>query len=202
MHSPIKESPATQAAIEVAGGEPASIRREIANLGGLKALDAALLLRANRLPHTNISNRCLTLVSHLGRGPGWIIGCVPLILMGGRHGRRIGVRTLAAMWLANAVAQGPLKRAFGRERPIHSIHDHILVGKRTMDQSFPSGHSASSFAAATSLALAYPRTAPLLLMAALSVGFSRVYLGHHYPSDVAGGMILGIAMGTAATRLW
>lgn len=168
-------------------------------MGGLRALDAALLLKMNRLPHTPMSDRYISLVSDLGRGVGWAALCGWLAWRGGRHGRRVGLRSTAAMLVANAIAQGPMKQFFGRKRPFHDDEGHIVVGKRTIDTSFPSGHSASSFAAATSLAFAFPQYTPLLLTAAAGVGFSRVYLGHHYPSDVAGGVLVGVSIGVVAS---
>jgi undecaprenyl-diphosphatase len=165
----------------------------------MSEIDAALLLKVNRLPHTPASDRYVSLVSDLGRGVGWAALSGYLAWRGGGQGRRAGLRSTAAMLVANAIAQGPMKQFFARKRPFHDVINHVVVGRRTLDTSFPSGHTASSFAAATSLALAFPLCAPLLLVAASGVGFSRVYLGHHYPSDVAGGVLVGVAVGVAAS---
>jgi membrane-associated phospholipid phosphatase len=188
----------TRVAVEVAEDEPAPVKRELVRIGGLRALDASLLLVMNRLPHNPTSDRDVALLSDLGRGVGWAVLCAVLAWRDGDRGRRTALRTIAAMLTANYIAQNPMKQLVGRRRPFHDVRDHIVVGKRTLDTSFPSGHSASSAAAATSLALAYPRWAGAFLLAALGVGFSRVYLGHHYPSDVAGGIAVGGVIGAAA----
>ena len=188
----------TRAAVEVVEDEPPPIKRELRRMGGLRALDASLLLAMSRLPHNPASDRCVALLSDLGRGMGWAGLCGVLAWRDGDRGRRAAVRTIAAMLGANYIAQGPMKQLVGRQRPFHDVRDHIVVGKRTSDTSFPSGHTASSFAAATSLALAYPHLALPALLTALAVGVSRVYLGHHYPSDVAGGIAVGVVIGGAA----
>ena len=59
------------------------------------------------------------------------------------------------------------------------------------DYSFPSGHTAASFSIATTIALNMPRLAIFVFVIAIIVGISRVYLGVHYPTDVAAGIILG-----------
>jgi undecaprenyl-diphosphatase len=69
------------------------------------------------------------------------------------------------------------------------------------DGSFPSGHAATSFAAATVLSFAFPRLAPALFLLAAAVGFSRVYVGVHYPLDVLGGAVLGVLVATALRLL-
>lgn len=64
--------------------------------------------------------------------------------------------------------------------------------------SFPSGHAAAAFALATMPTLERPRRGWPALLGAVLVSLSRVYLGHHYPSDVLGGAILGTAVAVMA----
>lgn len=69
------------------------------------------------------------------------------------------------------------------------------------DYSFPSGHTTAAFAAAGVFALLFPAAAPLLLTLAAAVGISRMYLGHHFPSDVLAGALLGTVSALAACAL-
>jgi membrane-associated phospholipid phosphatase len=87
-----------------------------------------------------------------------------------------------------------LKYKFNRERPFYKYPDILnKSGVYNLDPSFPSGHTASTFNTATLLSLYYPKwyiIVPSFIYAG-SVGYSRMYLGVHYPSDVLAGAVLG-----------
>jgi undecaprenyl-diphosphatase len=94
-----------------------------------------------------------------------------------------------------------LRQLIDRPRPflVHPLPRPLVHPPST--GSFPSGHSATAFACATVIAWAAPRLAvPIFVLAAL-VAWSRVYVGVHYPLDVIGGAILGVAVATALLRL-
>ena len=107
--------------------------------------------------------------------------------------------TVAAVALADMVTLA-VKRLVDRPRPFIRYAEPKVLVPIPHDQSFPSGHSATSFAAATMLSLAFPGFAPVLLVLAAAVAYSRVYVGVHYPLDVIGGAALG-ALVAIALRL-
>lgn len=103
--------------------------------------------------------------------------------------RRVAPFVLVALAvaLADGVA-GLLKIVVGTRRP----SDEGLV-TIPHSHSFPSGHTATSFAAATVLSSFRPRWAPLFYALAAAVGYSRLYVGVHWPLDVLGGAAVGVA---------
>jgi undecaprenyl-diphosphatase len=116
--------------------------------------------------------------------------------------RRWGVLLLTV--IAVAVADWTsiaLKTLFDRPRPPLRYPEPKTLVPLPHDASFPSGHAATSFAAATILSFAFPRWAPAFLVLAAAVAFSRVYVGVHYPLDVIGGAALGVLVATALRRL-
>jgi undecaprenyl-diphosphatase len=110
------------------------------------------------------------------------------------------VFTVAAVAVSDLAAMG-LKDVFDVERPSMRYPEPKPLVTAPVDGSFPSGHAATSFAAAMVLSFARPRWAPAFFLLALAIGFSRVYVGVHYPLDVVGGAALGIAVATALRLL-
>ena len=162
---------------------------------GPGGLDRRVFAALNGLPHTPTSDRYVSTLSNLGEGLGWVAAGAAMAMLGGPRGRRAGIATGLASVTATYVVQKWIKPVFRRARPAVD-RGALVVGVRPLDHSFPSGHSASSFAAATALSIYYPKAAPLAFTLATGVGLSRVHLGVHYPSDAAVGAVVGIGIGT------
>jgi membrane-associated phospholipid phosphatase len=102
-----------------------------------------------------------------------------------------GICIAASMLVATSVSVG-LKYSINRPRP-YVTYSYIEKVSDAGSPSFPSGHTSDAFATATAVSLAYPKwyvIAPSYLWAC-SVGYSRMDLGVHYPSDVLAGAIIG-----------
>jgi undecaprenyl-diphosphatase len=121
-------------------------------------------------------------------------------------------RRLPLAFAAAAVAMGTasllvhwLKLLFDRERPPVADPDLGSLVAIPGNPSFPSGHSATAFAAATAVAILCPRMRPWALAIAAAVALSRVYLRVHFPLDVLVGAAVGAGIGAlcalAAVRL-
>lgn len=104
------------------------------------------------------------------------------------------------MWSADLLTLG-VKTLVDRPRPflVEPEPEPLLLG--VLGDSFPSGHAATSFAGLFALARFLPGRWPILLALALAISYSRVYVGVHYPADVAGGALLGLAVATALRML-
>ena len=163
--------------------------------------DRRLYQLINGLPHTTTSDRYVSVLSDLGEGLGWVAGGAALAILGGSKGRRAGMATAFSSLAATYVVQTRIKPLFRRVRPFVNREARV-VGIKPPDHSFPSGHTASSFAGATALAFYYPRAAPLVYGLAAAVGASRVHLGVHFPSDAAVGGAIGIGIGTFGAWLF
>lgn len=87
-----------------------------------------------------------------------------------------------------------LKNGFKRNRPQQALPDFQSVITPADEFSFPSGHTSAAFMVATLIGYFLPELLPLLYGWAALVGFSRVVLGVHFPSDILMGLALGISV--------
>jgi undecaprenyl-diphosphatase len=165
-------------------------------------LDARLYIAVNTLPHPNWLYRITDGITFVFNG-GWIwLGATVISALAGISGGKQSAAQLALPLLATTwVVEHPVKSFFRRKRPFIDIVRALVVGKKPGTWSFPSGHTASSFAAATILSRCWPRRRLHFFGVASLVGFSRIYAGAHYPGDVAAGAGLGVALATAVRWL-
>jgi membrane-associated phospholipid phosphatase len=149
-------------------------------------------------------------------GTGVLAGGVAVLAIGRLTGRErlseIGLRTTEAI-VAGGVIVGAMKGVMGRQRPFIEKNDpgDFFIGRGFANgglTSFPSGHTAAAFSAATVLSLEtrrmWPRTAnvvtPLLYGGAAAVGLARMYDSKHWASDVALGATIGTLSGIQIMR--
>ncbi len=155
------------------------------------AADLAAYRWARTLQRTPASVRWVRRYSRLGEHGlvGLGLGAAGA-LVDGEHRRRW---VKATLFVGGAyLISTSIKLAIGRKRPVVEDLPHLMATPTGL--SFPSSHSTSSFAAAQAFAGLLPRSP--LYGAAAAMAFSRLYLGVHYPSDVAAGAALGTVIGS------
>lgn len=128
----------------------------------------------------------------------WILLAIGAALLWRRP--LLALQVVLAVVTADLLALA-LKGITARPRPFVTHPDPAPLLRPPLDLSFPSGHAATSFAGATVLALLTRRRAALLYGLAAAIACSRVYVGVHYPSDILGGAVLGVAVGAAVVWL-
>ena len=151
--------------------------------------------------HTPLLDRFMVAITKLGdAGIVWIILTVILLLI--PKTRKSGVYMAVALIADLIICNVILKPIVARIRP-YSINQTVqLLVTPLKDYSFPSGHTATSFASVSALYFAgRKRMAAGALIVSVLIAFSRMYLYVHYPTDVLGGMIVGCAAGYFGNRL-
>jgi undecaprenyl-diphosphatase len=180
--------------------EPLSLLREaiLKQMKPHNALDVRMFLLVNHLPHTRITNQIMSFITQgMNGGFGWILILVVAAIFDRKRGRQALLQVVPPLWFATMTVEYPVKYYFRRRRPFIDVVQAIAVGRKPGTFSFPSGHSAAAFAGAWLLRRHYPRLAPLWFTIAGIVGFSRMYLGAHYPGDVLSGSVAGTVLAEA-----
>lgn len=151
--------------------------------------------------HTPALDKFMTSVTKLGNaGMLWIV--LTLILLIIPKTRKTGVILAAALLVDLLLCNVLLKNIVARIRPYDVNTTIKLLVKKLKDYSFPSGHTAASFASVTALYLTGEKKLwiPALVIAVL-IAVSRLYLYVHFPTDILGGIIFGSLSGWIGYRI-
>jgi undecaprenyl-diphosphatase len=170
-------------------------------MGPLQRWDTKLFIAVNRLPHptaANIAADSVTLVTTGGWI--WLLGLVVARVTGVTDSKRAFQLAVPCVLGATSVVEWPIKSLFRRRRPFIDVVRALVVGRRPDGWSFPSGHTAAAFSGAWIVSTVWPKRAPIFFAMASSVGFSRIYVGAHYPGDVFSGAALGMLLAEIIRR--
>lgn len=145
--------------------------------------------------HTPVLDKFMASVTKLGNaGIFWIILTVLFLLI--PKMRKTGVVMAAALIIDLLLCNVLLKNFVARTRPYDVNTGIQLLVAKLRDYSFPSGHTAASFASVTALYLSGERRIWIIaLVISCLIAVSRLYLYVHYPTDVLGGIIFGCLSG-------
>ena len=170
-------------------------------LDSLLALDGNLLLWIQDVIRQAFLDPIVSFYTKLGdAGMMWIALCLVLLII--PRTRRAGLAGAIALVLSLLCTNVVLKNLFTRARPWLVVEGLTALVSEHDPNSFPSGHTSASFAAATALYPLVPRKWGILaLVAAALMGLSRLYVGVHFPSDVIVGVLVGCFCGWAAVKL-
>ncbi|MCI5643325.1 MAG: phosphatase PAP2 family protein [Peptoniphilus sp.] len=148
--------------------------------------------------HSPVLNYLMIFITSLGNGGFiWIVAAIYSLFQNNNKLKREGFTLAVALITFSVIGLLILKPIIARPRPF-TIADVNLLIKEPIGFSFPSGHTGSSFAAATVIYFYNKKIGVLTLILAALIAFSRLYLFVHYPTDIIAGIILGIVAGKLA----
>jgi undecaprenyl-diphosphatase len=164
------------------------------------AFDFAILNFVYEHLHCPILDTFFSYITHLGdAGILWILLAIVLLIF--KRTRPLGISISIALILDLICCNLILKPLVARIRPYnypgYEFMRDLLLVKAPTDYSFPSGHTAASFAATSALFFKKSKLWIPALVLSIIIAFSRIYLFVHYPTDVFAGLIIGIVVGLA-----
>ena len=164
-------------------------------------LDTRIFLFLN---HTIANPVCDFIFIHITNGAFWIvpgiIAAVLFIIFQKKKALIILGLVAITVGVSDPVCNRLIKPNVERMRPcnpsVHLENGRFLLGRKT-SRSFPSSHAMNIFAQAMLLSLFYRKKSAWFFLFALVIGFSRIYVGVHYPFDVAAGALFGMVVGAS-----
>lgn len=160
------------------------------------AIDSIILNFCSKRIKNDIFDKIMPIITYSNDyGQVYLLLSLVIIFYGHRINESINI--LIALVLGLILGEGILKHMFKRNRPMSSEQQHLFI-VQPKSFSFPSGHTTSSFAALGVLWYMNSNYKYLILFIAILISFSRLYLYVHYPSDIVGGIILGLTCARGA----
>ena len=170
-------------------------------LESLVNLDVSFLLFLQENVRNPILNSIMIFITSLGNGGMIWIGATILLLIP-KKTRKIGLMSATALLGSLIINNNIIKNLVQRPRPFATFPELQIIIPTPSEFSFPSGHTASSFAAAAVFYRHLPKKLGISsVVLAGFIGFSRLYVGVHYPSDVIAGVIMGVLLSYMAEYL-
>lgn len=162
----------------------------------LLSIDTQIFFFINHLPHRGYIDSLALFLSGIGEaGIVWfVIGAIFMFREESKD-RQLFMPLGLAGGLAWSIAELILKPFVARLRPSSALDAATVIGGFPLGYSFPSMHATFAFALAVVLSYREKRWKKVLYILALLISLSRIYLGHHYPSDVIVGGLLGWGIG-------
>lgn len=165
-------------------------------LMGLQVWDSRWFLWLNHNLQNPFFDWVMPKLTALGSGGFvWLFLAFILAMFGKGRGRKMAFLGMLALLMAWFVGDEVLKNLVARPRPFLTLSDVRLLADKPGQFSFPSGHTTTSFAPAVVFYRKNKTVGRAALILAACIGFSRIYVGVHYPLDVLGGALLGAGLG-------
>ncbi|MEM3190562.1 MAG: phosphatase PAP2 family protein [Candidatus Parvarchaeota archaeon] len=167
-------------------------------LGVSKSFDDSLFNLINQRLNVPFLDKFFEYASLYGRTYFWIPVVAILWVFGSRDYKKAALM-MAIVFIIIIIVGLAIKAVYFRPRPFDSISSAITLLPRPTDSSFPSGHALIVIGGATvALLMLKKRYSLPLLIEALVVTYSRVYVGLHYPTDILAGSFLGAGIAIVA----
>lgn len=162
----------------------------------LASLDVTLFFTINHGLQNPLFDVIMPFATHLEN---WLIPMALLVLWmavkGGKRERILLLLLIPTIALSDQLSASIMKPLIGRLRPCHTLEDVHLLVKCGKGKAFPSSHAANMAAVAMIFTYHYRRYWRGFVAFAGLIGFTRIYVGVHYPFDVLGGFVVGAGCG-------
>lgn len=167
----------------------------------IERFDIPLFYLINNKLQNNLFDFLMPLITGLGNVYFITALGLFLLLFKKKDIKILGFLILSGLTVSKTVST-ILKEIFSRPRPAALIENVNLLCDKSYINSFPSGHTTLAFTIAAIITSFYPRSSLILFALASCVGFSRIYVGAHFPTDVIAGAFLGIIIGKIIAYIW